>query len=117
MKGIHLTPIGDGYVLLEPKDSLNPQDPDIYLQEIVEQLHTYNANALFYDLKKIPLIDAIYYEWLRTLSRLCKLSNVELVVVNTQPTAAYGLAVQLGKDKVNFKAALDVERARKGIWL
>ncbi len=108
MKGMHLTPIGGGKVLLEPGDGLDPSNPDDYLMEVAEALSELGARQLLYDLKNVPLIDEIYYDWLRHLHSLCRISGVELVAVNMPPAAAYALAMTL-KETPPFTCALNVD--------
>ena len=108
VKGIHLTPIGGGKVLLEPSEGLDPGRPDDYLEGLAEALGELSGRRLIYDLKSVPLVDTLYYDWLRRLHALCSISGVEMVVVNMQPAAAYALAMAMGDDPP-FRCALDVD--------
>lgn len=114
IRGVHLTSIGNNSVLLEPGDSLDPSAPDDYLVELMNVLQKESANTLIYDLKNVPLVDRIYFSWLVRLHNLCKLVNIEMIVVNIRTTAAFSLAISI-KDSIPFKCALDVESARHGI--
>lgn len=112
MKGMHLTPIGDGYVLLEPAIGLDPSMPDDYLEQIMILLQTHAAKYLIYDLKTLPIIDETYYTWLEKLYNLCCIGGQIMFVVNMQPTAAFGLATYLKSDPPFF-CALDVNDAKR----
>lgn len=108
VKGMHLTPIGGGKVLLEPGEGLDPGRSDDYLEGLAAALHEFSGKQLLYDLKSVPLIDALYYDWLRRLHALCSISGVEMVAVNMQPAAAYALAMAMAGDPP-FRCALDVD--------
>ena len=108
VKGMHLTPIGGGKVLLEPSEGLDPANPDDYLMGLAESLRAFNALQLLYDLKNVPLVDRVYYDWLRSLYSLCRISGVELVAINMQPAAAYALAMAINETPP-FVCALDVD--------
>ena len=54
---------------------------------------------------------AVYYKWLEQLQHLCGIGGQYMIVVNMQPTAAYGLATFL-KDPPAFACARDVHHAR-----
>jgi len=109
--GMHLTPIGEGNVLLEPSEGLDPGDPDAYLEDLVRALQTLGARRLIYDLKSIPVIDRLYYDWLRRVHHVCQITGVELVAANMRPAAAFGLTTILEGDPP-FVCALDVDSAR-----
>ncbi|MHB8535203.1 MAG: hypothetical protein ACYDBW_07150 [Sulfuricaulis sp.] len=109
--GIHLTPIGDGNVLLEPGEGLDPSNPDALLAPILEFLQHHEARRLVYDLKSVSLIDEIYYTWLTQLSNTCRIGNVQMVTVNMQPAAAYALSLTLDKPP-SFVCALDIHHLR-----
>lgn len=111
IQGMHLTPIGSGIVLLEPGEGLDPSDPDAYLKDVVGYLQRQRASRLIYDLTNVPLIDRIYYDWLKMLSDICQVAGVQLVAVNMAPAAAFALA-QLLDAPPPFVCALDVDRAR-----
>ena len=111
MKGMHLTAIGHGKVLLEPTEGLDPGDPDAYLLDLAEHLKTLHAGKLLYDLGSVPVIDGVYYEWLLKLNAMCTISGVELVAVNMNPAAAFALANTL-KENPPFACALDVDSVR-----
>lgn len=108
VKGMHLTPIGGGKLLLEPGEALDPAHADDYLEGLAEALGELGAKLLIYDLKSVPLVDALYYDWLQRLHALSAISGVEMVVVNMQPAAAYALALAMGGDPP-FRCALDVD--------
>ncbi|MDH5649886.1 MAG: hypothetical protein OEY67_09560 [Gammaproteobacteria bacterium] len=112
--GLHLTPIGNNSVLLEPGEGLDPSAPDNYLAELMAFLQEHHADTLIYDLKTVPLIDQVYYNWLIRLYRLCLLANIEMIAVNFCSTAAFALSLSL-TESPPFKCALDVESARHGI--
>jgi len=98
-------------VLLEPAEALDPGRPDDLVVPLAEALQQMRARQLFYDLKSLAVIDGLYYDWLRRVNAICRISGVELVVVNIRPAAAYALAV-LMEEPPPFRCALDVDRAR-----
>ena len=110
-EGIHLTPIGDGNVLLEPGEGLDPSDPGALVAPVLEFLQTNEARRLVYDLKNVRLIDEVYYAWLTKLNATCRIANVEMVTVNMQPAAAYALSLTLDKP-TPFTCALDIHSLR-----
>jgi len=116
VNGMHLTPIGERNVLLEPSEGLDPTDPDAYLVGMVDALQQLRTKRLIYDLKSIPLIDSVYYDWLLAVSGMCQISGIEMVVVNIRPAAAYTLALHL-KETPPFGCALDVDGAREGNYV
>jgi rsbT antagonist protein RsbS len=109
--GIHLTPIGDGNVLLEPGEGLDPGNPGALAAPVLEFLLSNQAKRLVYDLKSVRLIDTVYYAWLVSLNATCRIANVEMVTVNMQPAAAYALALALDKP-APFTCALDIHSLR-----
>jgi anti-anti-sigma regulatory factor len=111
IEGMHLTPIGDGNVLLEPGEGIDPGNHDIYLTSLLEYLQQHNAQRLLYDLKNVRIIDSVYYRWLTALSSLCRISGIELITVNMRPAAAYALAIMLDKPPP-FCCALDIDSTR-----
>ena len=110
-EGIHLTPIGDGNVLLEPGEGLDPGNPEALLAPVLEFLQHNDARRLVYDLKKVRLIDEVYYAWLTKLNATCRIANVEMVTVNMQPAAAYALSLTLNQSPP-FTCALDIHSLR-----
>lgn len=116
LQGMHITPIGNKKILFEPGDSLDPSDPDEYVIELMDALHDNHTDTLIYDLKKVPLIDDVYYSWLIRLNKLCRLSNIDMVIVNIPTTAAFSLAITM-KEPPPFKCSIDVESARQGICI
>ncbi len=110
---MHLTPIGDGALLLEPGVALDPSEPDHYLTTILELLAERGCQRLIYDLRECVVVDEIYYGWLTRLASACRICGVEMVVANVQPAAAYTLARRLSDDPP-FRCFLDVDRARCG---
>jgi rsbT antagonist protein RsbS len=108
---MHLTPIGNGQILLEPGEALDPSNPDLYLTVLADFLQQHNARCLLYDLKAIPIIDSIYRDWLEMLNALCHVVRIKMVVVNMQPAAAYALAIALDKPPT-FHCARDVNSTR-----
>ena len=111
VEGMHLTPLGDGDVLIEPGEGFDPTDPDTYTEPLLRWLQEQRATRLIYDLGNVALLDRVYYAWLLRLSRLCRLGDVELVVVNMRPAAAFALA-RILEGPPPFLCALDVDRAR-----
>ena len=107
VEGIHLTPIGDGNVLLEPGEGLDPSSPENLVAPVLEFLIRNEARRLVYDLKNVRLIDGVYFTWLSKLSSTCRIANVEMVTVNMQPAAAYALSLTLDKP-TPFTCALDI---------
>ena len=111
IEGIHLTPIGDGNVLLEPGEGLDPSNPESMVAPVLDFLQRNEARRLVYDLKSVRLIDEVYYSWLTKLSATCRIANVEMVTVNMQPAAAYALSLTLNKSP-SFTCALDIHSLR-----
>ena len=111
IEGIHLTPIGDGNVLLEPGEGLDPGNPEAMVAPVLDFLQHNEARRLVYDLKSVRLIDEVYYSWLTKLSATCRIANVEMVTVNMQPAAAYALSLTL-KGPTPFSCALNIHNLR-----
>ncbi|MDA8381992.1 MAG: hypothetical protein M0037_02750 [Betaproteobacteria bacterium] len=105
--GFHLTPIGNGQILLEPSQSLDVGDPGTLVVAILERLQGLRAATLSYDLAGLALIDDAYCRWLESLSNACRAIGVRMVCVRMQPTAAFGLA-QTQARLPSFATALDV---------
>ncbi|WP_019569052.1 hypothetical protein [Thioalkalivibrio sp. ALE11] len=111
VQGMHLTRIGADAVLLEPGEGLDPGEPDRYLVALGDYLQAARARRLIYDLDSVPVVDALYYDWLKAVHGLCRVIGVEMVVANMAHSVAYALAARL--DEVPpFACARDVERAR-----
>ena len=110
VEAMHLTPIGDGKVLLEPEFGLDPGQPERYLDPLIGRLQAVRATQLLYDLKKIPLIDSLYYQWLVSLHAAARICGIEMIVVRITPEAAYGLACTL-QAMPPFRCVLDVDAA------
>lgn len=111
VEAMHLTAIGRGRVLLEPELGLNPADPARYLDALIGQLQLSRASKLLYDLKKIPVVDDVYYQWLTTLHSACMICGIELVAVNISAAAAYGLSLSIHSPPP-FVCARDVDAVR-----
>ena len=111
IEGIHLTPIGDGNVLLEPGEGLDPGNPEVLIAPILDFLQHDQSQRLVYDLKNVRLVDAIYYSWLTTLHTACRIANVEMVTVNMHPATAYALSLALDKSPP-FRCVLDIHQLR-----
>ena len=109
--GMHLTPIGSRTVLREPRDGMDPGDPEAYAEPLLQYLQQSQARRLIYDLKNVPVIDELYYAWLVRVSALCQIAGIELVTANMRPAAAYALALMLTAPPP-FTCALDVDSAR-----
>jgi rsbT antagonist protein RsbS len=107
--GMHLTPLGNGDVLLEPSESLDPGRRDRQIEDLLGYLQGREARRLIYDLKNVSLIDSVYYDWLRALHAICQIAGIHFVVINMRPTAAYALASRLSEDPP-FQCALNVQR-------
>lgn len=114
IQGMHLTPIGDGNVLLEPGAGLDPGDPSAYLVPVLEVLQANAAHRLLYDLKNVALLDDVYYAWLTALHGACRISGIELITVNMQPEAAFALS-HLIVGPPPFHCARDVDQVRRGV--
>lgn len=113
ISGMHLTPLGDGSVLLEPADGLDPSDPDAYLVPVLTYLAERHARRLIYDLDGVAVVDRLYYRWLCELASVCRVAGVELIAVNLRPEAAYAMALELDHAPP-FRFVRDVDRARDG---
>jgi hypothetical protein len=111
LQGIHLTALGGGTVLLEPTEALDPGVPDAYVVPLAEALQQMRARRLLYDLKNQPVVDKLYFDWLRRLNAICRISGIEMVAVNIRPPTAYALSILL-EEAPPFRCALDVDSAR-----
>lgn len=109
LSGAHLTPIGDGDFLLEPTRSLDIANSEVFIEEILSQIHVGKGRRLYYDLSELAIIDPVYYQWMRTLARACQMVNVKMVCIHMQPTAAFALS-QFLQEMPPFLCALDVEK-------
>jgi anti-anti-sigma regulatory factor len=107
--GMHLTSIGNGDVLLEPSESLDPGQRDGPIEALLGYLQGCGARRLIYDLKNVALIDSVYYDWLKALHAICQIAGIQFVVIAMRPVAAYALAGRLSEDPP-FQCALDVQR-------
>jgi len=67
-EGIHLTPIGDGNVLLEPGEGLDPSNPEALVAPVLEFLQNNQAQRLVYDLKIAQAVSASQQSQLLTSS-------------------------------------------------
>lgn len=105
--GVHLTRIGKGDFLLEPLGSMNIQDQDKLILELVAHLQQERVQRLYYDLNTLPVIDPVYYGWLDSLARTCLTLNVKMICINMQPTAAFTLSQFLASKPV-FETALGI---------
>jgi len=110
IQGMHLAAIGASNVLLEPGAGLDPSDPDTYLVPLLVYLQQHNTRRLLYDLGDVHIIDAVYYDWLLRLHRICRISGIELMTVNIRPPVAFALSLMLDATPP-FTCALDVDRA------
>jgi rsbT antagonist protein RsbS len=105
--GVHLTRIGKGDFLFEPLSSMNIQDQDRLILELVAHLQQGQGRRLYYDLNTLPVIDPVYYGWLDSLARTCQTLNVKMICINMQPTAAFTLSQFLAGRPV-FETALGI---------
>ncbi|NOX09975.1 MAG: STAS domain-containing protein [Gammaproteobacteria bacterium] len=111
INGMHLTPIGDSNVLLEPGEGLDPSNTDDYMDMVARFMQQHRIRRLIYDLGNVRMIDQVYYAWLVKLHSLCKVSSVEMVAVNITPAAAFSLSMIID-GRPPFACKLDVDRAR-----
>lgn len=111
LEAMHLTPIGNATVLLEPSEALDPSNPDAYLVPLLGYLQQQRAARLLYDLRNVCVVDLLYYNWLTAVHELCRIANIKMVTVNMRPAAAYALALRL-KEPPPFACALDVNSVR-----
>lgn len=109
--GMHLTPLGTGQVLLEPGEGLDPSEPEGYLEPLLSFMQEHRSRRLIYDLKDVAVVDGLYYRWLVRLNSLCQVANMDMVVVNMHPAAAFALAQEMDGSPP-FRCALDVDRGR-----
>ncbi|HKJ87695.1 MAG TPA: hypothetical protein VKA48_04220 [Gammaproteobacteria bacterium] len=112
MDNLRITPLGEGQVLLEPGEALDPSRPEEHLAGLYSRLRELSARRLICDIGALPVIDPVYYGWLSRLASLCRVAGLEMVVVNMRPAAAYALALQLD-DTPSFTCERSVERARR----
>jgi rsbT antagonist protein RsbS len=107
ISGVHLTRIGKGNFLLEPRRSMNIQEQNMLMREIVAAVQQEQGERLYYDLDSLPIIDQVYYDWLDKLARTCLAMNIKMICINMQPTAAFTLSKFLTGKPV-FETALAV---------
>jgi len=112
LRGLHLTSIGNGAILLEPEEGFDPASPDHYLAQLLEMMQQLRARRLIYDLSGVAVIDPLYYQWLLRVDALCRVGDIEMVAANIRPEAAFALARQLEADPP-FRCVLEVERGRE----
>jgi rsbT antagonist protein RsbS len=112
VQGMHLTPLGDGHILLEPSLGLDISSPEDHIAQLMDVLQRKQATCLIYDMSSISIIDDVYYAWLKRISSLCHLGGQNMVVVNVQPTAAFSLSTLLDECPP-FDCAIDVDQARQ----
>ena len=108
MRDMHLTPIGDRTVLLEPTEALDPSDPEAYLVALIGFLQKHGSARLLYDLRHVPVVDNVYYDWLKAVYATCQVANIRMIAVNIRPPTAYALALRLSEPPP-FTCALDVD--------
>lgn len=107
ISGVHLTRIGKGNFLLEPRRSMNIQEQNMLMREIVAAVQQEQGERLYYDLDSLPIIDQVYYDWLDKLARTCGALNIKMICINMQPTAAFTLSKFLTTKPI-FETALAV---------
>jgi rsbT antagonist protein RsbS len=105
-EGIHLTPIGDGNVLLEPGEG-RPSDPGALVAPVLDFLQNNEGRGLVYG-PEARLIDGCTG---LVNHATCRIANVEMVTVNMQPAAAYALSLTLNQSPP-FTCALDIHNLR-----
>lgn len=104
---LHLTRIGTGDMLLEPRDGLDPAAAEDYLEPILAWLREWRIARLYYDVQQLAVIDPVYYGWLAHLARACQAMGVRMVAVHVRPSAAFTMSRYLQADPP-FATALDV---------
>ena len=92
VSGLHLTPIGNGAMLLEPSLALDVGNTNAMLEGIVRRLQLTKSAHLYYDLEQLAIIEPLYYNWLNRLARAFHTVNGKMTCIHMQPTAAYALA-------------------------
>jgi len=90
--GFTVTQVGNGALLLEPYDNLDPSSDGDMLEEISYYIKESDIHTLFYDMNKIYISDKLYYQWLCRLSKICKLFCVKLKLIHMKPTAAISIS-------------------------
>jgi len=108
MSALHLTPIGNGAMLLEPSLGLDVADSGNMLEEIVRRLQRSGSTQLYYDLEQLAIIEPLYYNWLNRLARACHTINVKMTCIHMQPTAAYALARYM-EQPPEFETGMEVD--------
>jgi rsbT antagonist protein RsbS len=111
--GLHLTPIGDGAMLLEPSLALDVGDSGAMLEGVVRHLQRTGATRLYYDLEQLAIIEPLYYNWLNMLARACRTVNVKMICIHMQPTAAFALSCYM-EQPPDFGTGMEVEGWNKG---
>lgn len=90
--GFHLTPLGNGWVLLEPQHGINPADPGPSIESILKDLGEQRLTRLYYDLSGVVIIDPVYYAFLNRFSSACQAVGIAMICINMQPHTAFALA-------------------------
>lgn len=111
--GLHLTPIGNGAMLLEPSMALDVGEHGAMLEEIIRRLQRGGATRLYYDLEQLAIIEPLYYHWLNMLARACHTINVRMTCIHMQPTAAYALARYM-EQPPEFETGMEVDGWKQG---
>ncbi len=105
----HLTKIGPAGLLLEPGEGLDPSAALDYIEHLVRVLLSSESRYLYYDVKDVPVIDPVYYEWLLQLGRSCRLLGASLVILHMRPETAFALGRNL-EGPVPFFCAQSLDR-------
>ena len=107
----HLTPIGLGIYLFEPREGLDPRAAEAYLGPLIAVLRSGQARSLFYDVKEVAVIDDLYYGWLMRLYHACRLVSVDFQVAHIRPETAYALSSWL-PSLPPFRCILEIDHGR-----
>ena len=111
---LHISPLGDRALLIEPEEAFDCRQTDDCLERVQHAIEAGCADWVIYDLARVVLLDAAYYEWLRRLCRLCRLQDASLLVVNIPPAVAWSLAQQL-EEPPPFRSLRDIDAALRFI--
>lgn len=108
ISALHLTPIGNGAMLLEPSLGLDVADCGSMLEDIVRRLQRSGSTRLYYDLEQLAIIEPLYYNWLNRLARACHTINVKMTCIHMQPTAAFALSRYM-EQPPEFETGMEVD--------
>ncbi|RMG51292.1 MAG: hypothetical protein D6717_13095 [Gammaproteobacteria bacterium] len=107
---LHISPLGDQALLLEPGEGFSPDQADDCLVVVQEAMQRTSARWLIFDLTRVVLIDRAYHEWLLRLHRLARLQHAGMLVAGMRPAVAWTL-VQMLDEEPPYRSLRDIDEA------